>query len=108
MFYNLIVDIENPNFENFMNKNIITSNPESDLLAKSKIIYCNKEQTRFIFYTDEDFSQELTQQTVTELFNIGAGVIRNLNVLNISLSYDDIKNDLENIQHIEELFSIYL
>jgi hypothetical protein len=108
MFFNLIIDTSNTNFDNFMNKNILTSSPESELLALSKIIYCNKEQTIFIFYTEADFSQELTQQAVASLFTIGVGVVRNLNVLNTELTFNEIKDNLENIEYIEKIFEIYL
>jgi hypothetical protein len=108
MFYNLLINTNHNEFDNFMSNNILTSNPISDLIKKSKLIYCNKNHTKFIFYTDEDFSLKETKELVTDLFVLANGVLSNLNVLNINLKIEDIIDKLEDIEYIESLFQIYL
>jgi hypothetical protein len=108
MFYNLLINTTHNEFNNFMSNNILTSNPNSNLLKNSKLIYCNKNHTKFIFYTDYDFSLKETQELVTDLFVLANGVLSNLNVLNINLKLEDIINKLEDIEYIESLFTIYL
>jgi hypothetical protein len=108
MFYNLLINTNHSDFDNFMSNNILTSNPVSDLLKKSKLIYCNNNHSRFIFYTNEDFSLKKTQELVTDLFVLANGVLSNLNVLNVNITLADIIDKLEDIEYIESLFQIYL
>ena len=72
------------------------------------MIYCNKDHSCFIYYTNEEFANQSTQQCVADLFVLGAGVVCNLNVLNMDLTYEEIQDDLENIELLEQLFSMYL
>ena len=108
MFYNLIVEPTHEQFNEFMIQYISAKNSKSLLLRKSEFIYCNQNQTQFIFHIDADFGNEQIQQEVMELFKAIPGCVRNLNVLNVSFTIDDIADKTNDLGYIEELFSVYL
>ena len=108
MFYNLFVEPTHDNFNEFMINYISSKNSKSSLLKKSEFIYCNQDQTKFIFHIDADFSNKEIHQEIIDLFNSIPGCVKNLNVLNVSFKIDDIADKLNNLGHLEELFKLYI
>lgn len=108
MFYNIIVDPTHKRFSEFLLNHVSGTSSGSSLLRKSEFIYSNQSQTIFIFHIDADFGDSQIQEEVMELFNIIPGVVRNLNVLNVNFTLEDICDYLDDISLLEEKFALYL
>lgn len=108
MFYNIIVEPTHERFSEFLLNHVSGKKSGSSLLRKSEFIYCNQSQSVFIFHIDADFGNNQIQQEVMELFNIVPGCVRNLNVLNVNFTLDDICDKLGDIVLLEEKFALYL